>query len=152
MRGTVAGVSRRTVVAMAVASAGLAAAVAASPASAANLGAGLGMSETGTLYITGPAPLVGLFCPKGVEDGFICLYSGDDETGDGVALLVGNNQPSGKCFDMPTFVVDNFDNDTNRAMLIGDGTCEDKGPITDDDIPAGQDANVPPTDQFPGVK
>jgi hypothetical protein len=143
---------RVTVAAVTATTAALAAGVAATPAAAANLGVGVGISDTGTLYVTGPATLVGVFCPTDVENGFICLYSGDDETGDGVALLIGNNQPSGKCFDMPTFVVENFDNDTNKAMLLGDGTCAHKGAITDGDIEPETDANTPPTDQFPGVK
>jgi hypothetical protein len=106
-----------------------------------------GRNSNGDTFVTGPANLIAKFCPNNARTGYVCLFSGFDETGEGVAVLRGNNTPPSECDDLPAgFVVENAENETNRKIQIGDGTCANKGPVVDADIEPGQDENITPTD------
>jgi hypothetical protein len=107
----------------------------------------VGRNSNGDTFVVGPADLIAKFCPNNVRTGFVCLFSGVNETGEGVGILRGNNTPPSECDDLPAgFVVENAENDTNRKISLGDGTCANKGPVLDADIEPGQDENISPTD------
>jgi Ni,Fe-hydrogenase III small subunit len=59
----------------------------------------------------------------------------------------GDNRPPSKCDDVPVpFEVANVENETNKAIVVGEGTCALKGPVTDANIDPGADENISPTD------
>jgi hypothetical protein len=89
-----------------------------------------GRNSAGDIYVTGPANVIKRFCPSTLETGFVCLFTGLDETGRGVAVLRGNHAPFSKCDDIPAgFVVRNVYDDTDESIKVGEGTCRDRGPI-----------------------
>ena len=101
----------------------------------------------GDVFISGPANLIKPFCPTTEETGFVCLFSGLNETGRGVAVFRGNHALDSKCDDIPKgFVVTNVFNDTDEPIELGDGTCRARGPIIDADVEPGVDENIYPTD------
>jgi hypothetical protein len=107
----------------------------------ANPGLTLGHNAEGELFLAGPASLIVKFCPTGAEIGFVCFFTGLNETGDGVAIYRGDNVPATKCDDVPVTFFSNVSDDTNEAITFGVGTCASKGPIEGTDGP-GVDENV----------
>jgi hypothetical protein len=106
-----------------------------------------GRNSAGDVYVTGPAKIIKRLCPSTSRTGFVCLFSGLNETGQGVAVLRGNHALDSKCDDLPAgFVVSNVDNDTDEPIELGDGTCANRGPIIDADVEPGVDENIQPTD------
>jgi len=121
---------------------------AAPPHPGAGPGVSIGLNNEGNLYIAGPSDLVKGFCPSDLELGFTCFFSGNGETGEGVALLQGNNEARGTCSDIPLPVVSNVANDTNEPIKVGSGSCSDRGPIISGAIRPGADTNVPSGDDY----
>jgi len=108
---------------------------------------GAGRNAEGDVFITGPAALIRKLCPDTVRIGFVCLFSGIDETGEGIAVYRGDNRPPSQCDDVPvSFLVVNVENETNKPIAVGDGTCALKGPVRDADIEPGVDENIQGTD------
>jgi hypothetical protein len=114
----------------------------------------LGLSvqvSNGYIGASGPAGLVQVACalPLSETDGLgsLCVYSGDNETGNGLIVFTGDSVPSGSCI----YVygdIDNFGDQTNQPWDLGsvDGNCENGGTVDALDQ-SGQDENVsPPVD------
>jgi hypothetical protein len=107
-----------------------------------------GHNSSGDLYVKGPAATIAKFCPQGNELGFTCFFTGFDETGIGVAIYRGDNvTPGTKCDDIPLDVVNNVFDDTNEPIVIGLGTCANKGPIIGSVLP-GVDENFDSGDLY----
>lgn len=153
MRGLVKGASRLIMVGVAASglalsvsvSAARASAVAASTARQAAAppapGVTTGHNASGDLYVKGPAAIIAKFCPAGNELGFTCFFTGFDETGIGVAIYRGDNvAPGTKCDDIPLDVVNNVFDDTNEPIMLGLGSCANKGPVIGSVLP-GVDEN-----------
>jgi hypothetical protein len=142
-RATRLGICAMALSGLALRASSIPAGAAASRVSATGTGVTSGRNSVGDVYISGSAEVIRKLCPDNVRDGFICLFSGPDETGQGVAILRGDNQPPSKCDDLPIpFIVVNAENETNRRVEIGDGTCANKGPILDADLEPGEDENI----------
>jgi hypothetical protein len=117
------------------------------PPSTSPSGRAAGQNLEGDAFVTGPADLIRKLCPDTVRVGFVCLFSGVNETGQGIAVYRGDNRPPSKCDDVPVpFEVANVENETNKAIVVGEGTCALKGPVTDANIDPGADENISPTD------
>lgn len=148
MRGVVKGASRLIMVGVAASGLALSVSVSAARASAvaatttaSPTGVTTGHNASGDLYIKGPAAIIAKFCPNGNELGFTCFFTGFDETGIGVAIYRGDNvAPGTKCDDIPLDVVNNVFDDTNEPIMLGLGTCANKGPIIGSVLP-GVDEN-----------
>jgi hypothetical protein len=114
----------------------------------------LGLSvqiSNGYLGASGPADLVQLACdlPLSETDGLgsVCLFSGDNETGNGLIVFPGDSVPAGTCMYIYADVA-NFSDNANQPWDLGsvDGNCENGGTVDALDQ-AGQDENVsPPVD------
>lgn len=108
------------------------------------LGLTVGTTD-GFLYGTGPAAVVGTLCVTGIEDGVVCAFTGDNETGEGTIIVTGSVPPEGTCVDVPLPNADNVNNETADDVLVGDGTCASPGPGVQTDKP-GTDSNNPTAD------
>jgi hypothetical protein len=114
----------------------------------------LGLSvqvSNGYVGATGPASLVQVACalPLSETDGLgsLCVYTGDNETGDGLIFFPGDSVPSGTCMYIYGDI-DNFGDNTNQSWDLGtsvDHDCQGGGTVDALDQ-SGQDQNVSPVD------
>jgi hypothetical protein len=114
----------------------------------------LGLSvqvSNGYIGASGPAAVVQVACalPLSETDGLgsLCVYSGDNETGEGLIFFPGDNVKAGTCFyvygDTSNFA-DNTDQPWDLASV--NGNC-DNGGVVDALDQSGQDENInPPVD------